>query len=135
MYYFQKAQPTQKQESRQLLLPVVLEDPTVAPPTQRFDRQSPDYHEYYDYSYYMDFEVLKMGAEVKTEAPAREVTKAEEERDPTLPPIMGLPVKENPAQGESQGCLYDCVYDCVSIIQLSAYRDCVHFCGTTCKDK
>jgi len=45
------------------------------------------------------------------------------------------PIKENPSHGESQGCLYDCVYDCVSIIKLTAYRDCVNFCGRTCKDK
>jgi len=129
--------PTKKQESRQLLLPVGLGDPTVVPPTERFDRQSPDYHDYYDYSYYMDFEVLKMVANAETEAPTTTSRAAEiqEEKAKTLPPIMGLPVKEHPAQGESQGCLYDCVYDCVSIIQLTAYRDCVDFCGKTCKDK
>ena len=32
------------------------------------------------------------------------------------------------------GCLNDCVNDCVSIAQLTAYRDCVGFCGKTCKD-
>jgi len=35
----------------------------------------------------------------------------------------------------SQGCLADCVTDCVSIEQLTAYRDCVEFCGKTCNDK
>jgi len=35
----------------------------------------------------------------------------------------------------SQGCLADCVTDCVSIEQLTAYRDCVEFCGRTCNDK
>ena len=32
------------------------------------------------------------------------------------------------------GCLNDCVSDCVAITQLTAYRDCVGFCGKTCKD-
>lgn len=32
----------------------------------------------------------------------------------------------------SEGCLYDCVNDCVSIDKLTAYRDCVDFCGRSC---
>ena len=34
----------------------------------------------------------------------------------------------------SSGCLNDCVTDCVSIQQVAAYRDCVGFCGKTCRD-
>lgn len=36
--------------------------------------------------------------------------------------------------GSTGGCLNDCVSDCVAITQLTAYRDCVGFCGKTCKD-
>ena len=34
----------------------------------------------------------------------------------------------------SSGCLNDCVTDCVTIQQVAAYRDCVGFCGKTCRD-
>ena len=40
-----------------------------------------------------------------------------------------------PQASVSQGCLADCVTDCVAIQQLTAYRDCVEFCGRTCKNK
>ena len=32
----------------------------------------------------------------------------------------------------SEGCLLDCVNDCVNIKKLTAYRDCVQFCGLRC---
>ena len=43
---------------------------------------------------------------------------------------------ESGASGSSSssGCLNDCVTDCVSIQQVAAYRDCVGFCGKTCRD-
>jgi len=34
----------------------------------------------------------------------------------------------------SEGCLIDCVNDCVAIEELTAYRDCVEFCGRACDD-
>jgi len=136
-----KHKESQKEE-RQLLLPV------TPVPSERVDSESVDYYDY-DYDYYMDFEVLKEVANKQTEKSKvfngsdgrnEEVVSVrrdgERERETTrLPPIMGLPVKEHPLPGESQGCLYDCVYDCVSIVELTAYRDCVNFCGNTCKDK
>ena len=41
-------------------------------------------------------------------------------------------VRPQEAGGRSEGCLYDCVNDCVSIDKLTAYRDCVDFCGRSC---
>lgn len=141
-------------EPRELLLGVGFEDSASVAASERIDRQSTDYYDYYDYSYYTDFEVLKMGAEPSsTQGPnnseGSKVRPKVREEGPQVRPIVNekgppvrekisrppVSVKENPSPGESQGCLYDCVYDCVSISQLEAYRDCVSFCGKTCKDK
>ena len=44
------------------------------------------------------------------------------------------PEVSSEAVATTGGCLNDCVSDCVAITQLTAYRDCVGFCGKTCKD-
>merc|ERR1711971_878912 len=46
-------------------------------------------------------------------------------------PLDDAPVSSNVS---SEGCLTDCVTDCIAITQLSAYKDCVGFCGQTCPD-
>jgi len=118
------------------------------------DRVSSDsdyYDDYYDYNYYAEFEVMKQ--KVPTEAQAhidRESLyldyQSNNQRD------SGSRRKEQSRHHHhqehhdqhahqavhasvSQGCLADCVTDCVTIEQLTAYRDCVEFCGKTCKDK
>jgi len=53
-------------------------------------------------------------------------------KPPSKPREIPEKVVENPAPGVSQGCLYDCVYECVAIELLTAYRDCVKFCGDAC---
>jgi len=80
------------------------------------------YQDYdYDYDYYRDFEVQKTIVDPEEyDQEGRSGNESDGEKS------LGV---------ESQGCLYDCVYDCVSIAQLTAYRDCVDFCGKTCKNK
>ena len=90
------------------------------------DRQASEHFQVYDYSdydYYADFEVQKTQPAAGAARP--EGRGLEEERV----------ILKHPEEGASQGCLYDCVYDCVSITELAAYRDCVDFCGKTCRDK
>ena len=80
-------------------------------------------YDYSDYDYYADFEVQKTQPAVEAARP--EGRRLQEEQV----------ILKHPEEGASQGCLYDCVYDCVSITELAAYRDCVNFCGKTCRDK
>lgn len=105
------------------------------PPQDPIDRQSSNhYNDYqYDYNYYMDFEVQKtvvIPEDAVQEGRSGDYVDYFEDTDG-----VGEAIKEHPKEGESQGCLYDCVYDCVSISQLTAYRDCVDFCGKTCNNK
>lgn len=106
------------------------------------ETQTEEYFQLYEYDYYQqyaDFEVQKTdtGALENSNEKERELVKESESEDGTKEEsdVRVIPIKESPLPGESQGCLYDCVYDCVGIDQLSAYRDCVRFCGKTCQNK
>jgi len=119
------------------------------------DGKSPDYYENYDYNYYAGFEVLRSDAR----APAvksiqhkihgqfvasadrrpgsRHVTRDKERHVSREPETEYSDYNEGSSEASSSstgGCLNDCVSDCVAITQLTAYRDCVGFCGKTCKD-
>jgi len=104
--------------------------------------RSSDIYDYYDYTYYTEFEVLKKDEEQHHTVPQttqRSTTQSQFHRPRS--PDHGISKdhrkQSQPLQGgvESQGCLTDCVTECVKIQELSAYRDCVEFCGRTCIDK
>jgi len=110
-----------------------------------------DYYDYYDYNYYAEFEVMKQ--KVTTEAQAhidRESLyldyqsnnqrnsgsgRKEQSRHHHHQEHHDQHAHQAVHASVSQGCLADCVTDCVTIEQLTAYRDCVEFCGKTCIDK
>jgi len=114
---------------------------TTSPPPDYVDRISKDYYDYYDqydYNYYTEFEVMKMKEPTVSKSAEREQpnssipqrssgsrSRGQSQPAPRLAPQASV----------SQGCLTDCVTDCVRIQQLTAYRDCVEFCGKTCNDK
>lgn len=107
---------------------------TTAPPQDYFDRISTDYYDQYDYNYYTEFEVMKkkepsvLISPTKSKPSQRTSSSRSQGQAPTAPPA-------SPTVSVSQGCLNDCVTDCVAIQQLTAYRDCVEFCGRTCNNK
>eukprot|EP00092_Neocalanus_flemingeri_P028079 GFUD01030486.1.p1 GENE.GFUD01030486.1~~GFUD01030486.1.p1 ORF type:complete len:350 (-),score=63.70 GFUD01030486.1:208-1257(-) len=115
---------------------------TTVPPPDYIDRISTDYYDQYDYNYYTEFEVMKMKEpEVSTSLNRGQSTSSTPQRDSgsrsqghSQPAPRPAPRRALPAS-ISQGCLADCVTDCVVIQQLTAYRDCVEFCGKTCNDK
>lgn len=125
------------------------------------DGKSPDYYENYDYNYYAGFEVLRSDAgrapdksiqhkihgqfvgSADRRPGSRHVTRAREkqrhvargrERPGPETEFSDYPSNEDNREASTGGCLNDCVSDCVAITQLTAYRDCVGFCGKTCKD-
>lgn len=113
----------------------------TVPPRDYVDRISTDYYDTYDYNYYTEFEVMKSDEgkeQTLVEPQTRGQTKPSnnqrasgsrsQERSKTA-------THRAPHASISQGCLADCVTDCVAIQQLTAYRDCVEFCGRTCKNK
>lgn len=117
---------------------------TAPPPPDNIDRVSTDYYEYYDYSYYADFEVMKQeepaGVKAHTRggsAPSNNQrgSSSRSQEKPRNQAHQAHQAHQATRASVSQGCLADCVTDCVAIEQLRAYRDCVEFCGRTCNDK
>lgn len=125
------------------------------------DGKSPDYYENYDYNYYAGFEVLRSDAQApavksiqrkihgqfvasaerrpsgRHVSSGRHVTRDKERHMTREPETEYSDYNESISEASSAstgGCLNDCVSDCVAITQLTAYRDCVGFCGKTCKD-
>jgi len=125
-----------------------------------YDRKSTDYYENYDYNYYTEFEVLRKDKQLEgmdksvqhkihgqfrgTQDNGRthdqrrghvSATSATRTRTINSDPFI-YEEYEDDSDGSAStgGCLNDCVTDCVAIQQLTAYRDCVGFCGKTCKD-
>ena len=123
-------------------------------------RKSPDYYDNYDYNYYAGFEVLRSEAPAPTAAksiqrkihgqfvgapggrdrrPDSRHVSRDRERHVSREPVTDYSdYNDNDSTSDTSastgGCLNDCVSDCVAIEQLTAYRDCVGFCGKTCKD-
>lgn len=123
-----------------------------------------DYYENYDYNYYTQFEVLrnqeddrgdksiehKIHQQFIGSTQSRDSARGRPQNSRGRPQNTRVtsvnPVDNSNEGNESSdqvtltsanvtgGCLNDCVNDCVSIAQLTAYRDCVGFCGKTCKD-
>jgi len=120
---------------------------TTEPPPDNIDRVSTDYYEYYDYSYYADFEVMKQEEPAAVKPHIREGSAPSNNQRGSSGRSQEKPrtqahqahhthqAHQAPRGSVSQGCLADCVTDCVAIEQLRAYRDCVEFCGRTCNDK
>jgi len=130
-----------------------------APASDYHDRKSTDYYENYDYNYYTGFEVLRKDKQLdgtdksiehKIHGQFRN-TQDQRTRDqrrqshvsPTTSTNSDTFIYEeyednidedSESSPSTGGCLNDCVTDCVAIQQLTAYRDCVGFCGKTCKD-
>jgi len=125
------------------------------------DGKSPDYYENYDYNYYAGFEVLRSDAQApavksiqhkihgqfvgsvdrrpgsRHVSRGRHVTRDRERhvtRDKETEYSDYTESSSEASSASTGGCLNDCVSDCVAITQLTAYRDCVGFCGKTCKD-
>ena len=125
------------------------------------DGKSPDYYENYDYNYYAGFEVLRSDAQApavksiqhkihgqfvgsvdrrsgsRHVSRGRHVTRDRERhvtRDKETEYSDHTESSSEASSASTGGCLNDCVSDCVAITQLTAYRDCVGFCGKTCKD-
>ena len=106
-----------------------------------------DYYENYDYNYYTEFEVLRKQDQRADKSIQHKIqqqftgsTSQSRPRDRAQPQLVS-PSSESRSEGVTLtsvdvtgGCLNDCVNDCVAIKQLTAYRDCVGFCGKTCKD-
>jgi len=109
---------------------------TSVPPPDYFDRMSTDYYDQYDYNYYTEFEVMKKKEPSELISPTREQSKSLQRTSSSRSQGQArLAPKASPPVSVSQGCLNDCVTDCVAIQQLTAYRDCVEFCGRTCNNK
>jgi len=124
---------------------------TTVPSSDYIDRVSSDsdYYDYYDYNYYAEFEVMKQ--KVPTEAETyinkeslysdyisydqRDSRRKDQSRHQHHQEHHDEHAHQAVHASISQGCLADCVTDCVTIEQLTAYRDCVEFCGKTCIDK
>jgi len=113
---------------------------STIPPPEYYDRISTDYYDYYDYNYYTEFEVMKMDVlpPPVTKSPIKEHSRpfsAHTSNGGSGGGQVQSPHRAVPQVSVSQGCLVDCVSDCVAIQQLTAYRDCVEFCGRRCNDK
>lgn len=103
-----------------------------------------DYYDYYDYDYYAEFEVLKEPERTTQKSEQTQSTNRQSVSNRGQFNVNRRKVSETVGRGKtdsdmsgsvSQGCLVDCVTDCVSIKELTAYRDCVEFCGRTCNTK
>jgi len=108
---------------------------STIPPPEYYDRISSDYYDNYDYNYYTEFEVMKMDALPVTKSTSKEHSKPTSAHTSRGGGQVQSPQQAVPQVSGSQGCLVDCVSDCVAIQQLTAYRDCVAFCGKRCNDK
>merc|ERR1712106_887853 len=113
---------------------------TTVPTPDYIDRSSTDYYDNYDYNYYTEFEVMKKEEPtvLKTQARGESQTFNNQRESSSRSRSQQQPrpgARQAPQASVSRGCLADCVTDCVAIEQLTAYRDCVEFCGRTCKNK
>jgi len=113
---------------------------TTVPTPDYIDRSSTDYYDNYDYNYYTEFEVMKKEEPIvlKTQTRGESQTFKNQRESSSRSRSQQQPrpgARQAPKANVSQGCLADCVTDCVAIEQLTAYRDCVEFCGRTCKNK
>ena len=123
-----------------------------------YDRKSTDYYENYDYNYYTEFEVLRQDKQFegmdksvqhKIHGQFRGTQDQGRTRDHRRGHVSATTTtrtinsdtfiseeyeEDSDSSASTGGCLNDCVTDCVAIQQLTAYRDCVGFCGKTCKD-
>ena len=129
--------------------------PLMARPAESDGRKSEDnYYDYYDYNYYAGFEVLRsqkqsdkstrdkiqeqfLGTTSRPPASSSsspsKVPSSSRRTRPSQPKSLQSPDPDE-WNSSSRGCLTDCVTDCIAIAELSAYKDCVGFCGKTCTD-
>ena len=78
---------------------------------------------------------VSRGRHVSRDRPVTRVPETSEYSDYNYPESSEEDSRDASSSSASTGgCLNDCVSDCVAITQLTAYRDCVGFCGKTCKD-
>ena len=108
------------------------------PPTLRALTGETGTDDYDVYNYYAGFEARKRGQE-QTEKSTRHKIDAQFSGTTSSSSSSARrprPLEDDPASSSvsSQGCLTDCVNDCIAITQLTAYKDCVGFCGQTCTD-
>ena len=114
------------------------------PPTLRALAGPAETDDYEVYNYYAGFEPRKRGREHSEKSTRHKIdaqfsgttsssssSSSSSGRRPR--PLEAEPVISS-SSTSSEGCLTDCVNDCIAITQLSAYKDCVGFCGQTCTD-